>query len=74
MATETHGSTPRPMPRAALRARLDGLAAVLENLAEPADRGLTDDLWVSQGTLTYLADTVRDLAERCAGRRDAEEG
>jgi hypothetical protein len=50
--------------------RLSNLAALLENLAEPAVRDLTDDLYVAPGTLHYLADTVRELAERCGANED----
>lgn len=48
-----------------LEARLSALADLLDNLAEPADRGLTNDLWGASGTCRYLATTVRELADRC---------
>jgi hypothetical protein len=50
--------------------RLSNLAALLDNLAEPAVRNLTDDLYVAPGALHYLADTVRELAERCGANED----
>jgi len=58
--------TPERLTWEAIQTRLDHLADLLENLAEPADRGLTDDLWIAPGTFLYLTATVRDLSARCA--------
>jgi hypothetical protein len=59
-----------PLTWGHLDERLSNLAALLDNLAEPAVRNLTDDLYVATGTLHYLADTVRELAERCGANED----
>jgi hypothetical protein len=64
---------PEPLTWADLQVRLANLADLLDTLGEPADRGLTDDLWVAPGTFANLAATVRDLAEQCEANAGAPE-